>query len=167
MVHFEEFAQAHDTSTSLISFSPKSGQNKDERLRLVIGMLSAVGGMIGMLSGPESSNQFETYTTSEYRLDYFETVSGYKFVVMSSPNPYVTRTEVRADFDRLYQLLFVPLVIRNPLFDPKRISGDLRDSHCHVFLSELRTHFRSLTKPGDDPVGHVRTPLVQTSQVSI
>ena len=150
IVHYEDF-QAGTDDNALLSFSPKvQDNNKQHNLRLIMGMIAGVTGMISMLSGPGSTNTFESFTTPEYRLDYYETVSGYKFVVMSPPNPHVDPVDVRADFDRLYSLLFVPLVIRNPLFDPVNPTGDLRHSHCLAFVEELRNHFRSLTRVGQD-----------------
>ena len=164
VIHYEELVPTGEIRSALIAFSPRAGDSKDQRLRLVMGMISAITGMFSMLSGADFSNRFESFSTPEYRLDYSETISGYKFVVVSSPNPSANRAEVRADFDRLYQLLFVPLVIRNPLFNPRDYSGDLRDSNCQVFLSELRNHFRSLTKTNEEPVGSLRPPTLLTNQ---
>ena len=133
----------------------------NQSLRLVVGMLSAISGMVTMLSPGDSGNRFEGYSTPEYRLDFYETVTGYKFVVLSEPNPNVKSSEVRADFERLYSLLFVPLVIRNPLFNPRKLTGNLRDSFCHVFLDELRNHFHSLLNTQTDPVPNIPAPQAQ------
>ncbi len=110
--------------------------------RLLVGMLSAVCGIVSMLSGNDSTPRFEMLTTPEYRIDYYETPTGYKFVLMSELGHDITRGEVRTEFERLYKLLFVPLVIRNPFYKPSMLSGDLRDSRCEVFISELRNHFQ-------------------------
>ena len=156
IIHFEGFRLNDSSNDPLLSLSPKATDYKEHSLRLIMGMMSGLTGMIAMLSGPNSSSKFESFTTPEYRLDYYETVSGYKFVVMSPPNPHVSQVDIRADFDRLYSLLFVPLVIRNPLFDPEKPTGNLRDSHCLAFVEELRTHFRSLARVGTEaPILHV------------
>lgn len=144
-----------------MSFSPKDSTNTSNDHHLLIGMLSAVSGISAMLSPGNITNKVESLSTPEYRLDYFETITGYKFVVISEPNPSVPRADIRAEFERLYSLLFVPLVIRNPLFDPTKVSGNLRDSHCHVFVDELRNQFQSLTrKPAPETPYYPQAPQV-------
>ncbi len=161
VIHYEPIGQSISPTAPLLAFSPKSDIKYEHNLHLIMGMISGISGMITMLSGADSTNKFESFTTPEYRLDYYETVTGYKFIVMSTPNPHVNQAEVRADFDRLYQLLFVPLVIRNPLFDPLHPSGELRDACCNSFLEELPNHFRSLLKPLGDPYITATAPILQ------
>ena len=167
VVHFEDFQQSTEAQQSLLSFSPKSGPEVSHDHHLLMGMLSAASGIASMLSPGENLNRFESLSTPEYRLDFFETPTGYKFVVLSAPNPSVSRADVRAEFERLYSLLFVPLVVRNPLFDPTQLTGNLRSSHCHVFVDELRNHFQSLTrKQPADPADHSQAPQVMRHTLS-
>jgi hypothetical protein len=121
-------------------------QNADctDSNKLLAGMTSAICGILSLLSSDGSQSKFEGFTTPEYRLDYFEASSGYTFIVVSDKNSTASRHDVRVEFERLYKLLFVPLVIRNPLFNPDSITGNLRDSQCSVFIGELRQHFRIL-----------------------
>ena len=122
--------------------STKSSNGIRETNRFLMGMLSAVSGIVSMLSPGDESNKFETLSTSEYRLDFFESLTGYKFVVLSEPNDSISRFDVRAEFEKLYNLLFVPLVIRNPMFDPNALVGSLLEAKCDVFIEELRRHFQ-------------------------
>lgn len=122
--------------------STKSSYGIRETNRFLMGMLSAVSGIVSMLSPGDESNKFETLSTSEYRLDFFESLTGYKFVVLSEPNDSISRFDVRAEFEKLYNLLFVPLVIRNPMFDPNDLVGTLLEAKCDVFIEELRRHFQ-------------------------
>lgn len=147
LVHHETFTKTRADDSNLLSFSPKSSSDLDHTYHLIMGMLSAVGGIVGLISKSGQESRFETLLTAEYRLDYYDTISGYKFVVLSDPLTELDEAAVRADFERLYSLLFVPLVIRNPLFDPARLSGNLNDSSCLVFVSELRNHFQSFNPP--------------------
>lgn len=147
LVHHETLSRTRADDSNLLSFSPKSSNDLDHTYHLIMGMLSAVGGIVGLLSGGSQESRFETLLTAEYRLDYYDTISGYKFVVLSDPLTVLDEAAVRSDFERLYSLFFVPLVIRNPLFDPSRVSGNLNDSSCHVFVSELRNHFQSFNPP--------------------
>jgi hypothetical protein len=130
--------------------------------RLLLGMLSAVRGIVAMLSSDDSGNRFESLATPEYRLDYYETPTGYSFCVLSSPDASANPAEIRSEFEKLYNLLFIPLVIRNPLFHPRRISGDLRDSCCLAFVAELRNHFKAFSRA---PISNVHAPVSTAPQL--
>lgn len=53
------------------------------------------------------------YSTSAYKLHLFETVSGYKFVMLSDPNADSLRLVLR----QIYVGPFLEYVVRNPLSD--------------------------------------------------
>jgi hypothetical protein len=53
------------------------------------------------------------YRTSTYKLHVFETVSGYKFVMLSDPNADSLRLALR----QIYVGPFLEYVVRNPLSD--------------------------------------------------
>lgn len=55
--------------------------------------------------------QFTAYRTSSYRLHLFETVSGYKFVMLTDPKT----DNIRAQLKRMYEGPFLEFVVRNPL----------------------------------------------------
>ena len=124
----------------------QSSQSAKNSEKLLLGMISAVRGIVSILSGENSGNKFECLCTPEFRLDYFETLTGYSFAVLSEAGISVNPGELRLEFEKLYNLLFIPLVIRNPLFHPRKLSGDLRDSCCFAFVEELRNHFKSFTR---------------------
>ena len=142
IIHKEVFHNQDKSivSTDLMAFSPKSSDESSNSDQLLMGMLSGVTGMVSMLSGGTFS-RFESFSTPEYRLDYYESLTGYTFVVLSSPS-LVESQIVQKELEKLYSLLFVPLVIRNPLFNPTQLTGSLLDSHCDVFISELRNQFQ-------------------------
>ena len=155
IVHFEELYKAGTDSPNLVSLSPKADSESVHNNHLMMGMLSAITGIVSMLSAGDPGNRFETLITPEYRLDYYETLTGYKFVVLSNAGNRASISAVRSEFERLYSLLFVPLVIRNPLFDPKHLTGNLNDSNCHVFIAELKHHFQCF-----DQVSATTTPPI-------
>lgn len=155
IVHQEFFKQSTPPGNGgdLVSFSPKSGVDTTHNEKLLMGMLSAVNGIVAILASGDSSTKLEALSTPEYRLDYFETISGYTFVVLSKPSSVDTAV-VRAEFEKLYNLLFVPLVIRNPLYSPTQSTGSLYDANCQVFVEELRNHFQCLRQPLGDEFFH-------------
>ena len=73
---------------------------------------------------------FTGYNTSTYRLHLFETLSGYKFVLLTDP----TVDSMRFVLKQIYAGPFVEYVARNPLMD--------MDSKEHGIDNE---HFRNAT----------------------
>jgi len=55
--------------------------------------------------------QFVNYSTSTYKLHLYETISGYKFVMLSDPQADSLRTALHS----IYAGPFLDYVVRNPL----------------------------------------------------
>ncbi|KAF8322245.1 snare-like protein [Clavulina sp. PMI_390] len=100
---------AVDTQSS--SGQPQTGLPFDEEAKLVFGVVLSLRTMIKKLSGRDEN--FTSYKTSAYRLHLFETLSGYKFILLSDPNIDSLRFLLR----QLYSGPFVEYVARNPLVD--------------------------------------------------
>jgi len=81
----------------------------DEEAKLVYGVILSLRHMIKRLSGRDES--FVNYRTSTYKLHLFETVSGYRFVMLSDPNAESLRFVMRS----IYTGPFLEYVVRNPL----------------------------------------------------
>ena len=62
---------------------------------------------------PYRDEQFTNYRTSTYKLHLYETLSGYKFVMLSDPNADSLRFILR----QIYAGPFLEYVVRNPLMD--------------------------------------------------
>jgi hypothetical protein len=58
-----------------------------------------------------SDEQFLAYKTSAYKLHLYETLSGYKFVMLSDPDIDTLRPALR----QIYAGPFIDFVVRNPL----------------------------------------------------
>ncbi|KIK67356.1 hypothetical protein GYMLUDRAFT_69539 [Collybiopsis luxurians FD-317 M1] len=81
----------------------------DEEVKLVYGVVLSLRNMIKKLSGRDE--QFVNYRTSAYKLHLFETLSGYKFVMLSDPSIESLRLVLR----QIYVGPFLEYVVRNPL----------------------------------------------------
>ncbi|KAF9566724.1 TRAPP complex subunit bet5 [Agrocybe pediades] len=81
----------------------------DEEAKLVYGVVISLRNMIKKLSTRDE--QFTNYRTSAYKLHLFETVSGYKFVMLSDPKTDSLRFVLR----QIYVGPFLEYVVRNPL----------------------------------------------------
>lgn len=71
-----------------------------------------------------SDEQFLAYKTSAYKLHLYETLSGYKFVMLSDPDTDSLRPVLR----QIYAGPFIDYVVRNPL--------STMDSRTHGIDSE-------------------------------
>ncbi|KIJ61323.1 hypothetical protein HYDPIDRAFT_177075 [Hydnomerulius pinastri MD-312] len=81
----------------------------DEEAKLVYGVILTLRNMVKKLSGRDE--QFTSYRTSAYKLHLYETISGYKFVMLSDPSTDGLRFVLR----QIYNGPFVDYVVRNPL----------------------------------------------------
>jgi len=88
---------------------PPTGLPFDEEAKLVYGVILSLRNMVKKLSGREE--QFVAYTTSTYKLHLFETISGYKFVLLTDPSADSLRFVLR----QIYTGPFLEYVVRNPL----------------------------------------------------
>jgi len=88
---------------------PQSGLAFDEEAKLVYGVVLSLRNMVKKLSGRDE--QFVNYRTSTYKLHLFETMSGYKFIMLSDPNTDSLRFVLR----QIYSGPFLEYVVRNPL----------------------------------------------------
>ncbi|KAI0342110.1 snare-like protein [Trametopsis cervina] len=97
------------TSQPAITKPSNSGLPFDEEAKLVYGVVISLRNMIKKLSGKDE--QFTNYRTSSYKLHLYETLSGYKFVMLSDPSADSLRFVLR----QIYSGPFIEYVVRNPL----------------------------------------------------
>ncbi|KAI9481216.1 MAG: Sybindin-like family-domain-containing protein [Benjaminiella poitrasii] len=88
----------------------------EEEAKLVYGVILSLRNFVRKLSG--SQDGFISYKTSTYRLHYYETPTGLKFVMNSDPNT----ENLRIVLKQIYIQLYVEFVVKNGLmrFDDTR-----------------------------------------------
>ncbi|KAJ7178481.1 TRAPP complex subunit bet5 [Mycena crocata] len=96
------------TSPNPVAFT-STGLAFDEEAKLVYGVVLSLRNMVKKLSGRDES--FVNYRTSAYKLHVYESVSGYKFVMLSDPAAESLRFILR----QIYVGPFLEYVVRNPL----------------------------------------------------
>ncbi|KAH7097635.1 snare-like protein [Auriculariales sp. MPI-PUGE-AT-0066] len=107
----------------------------DEEAKLVYGVLISLRNMVKKLSGRDE--QFTGYKTSTYRFHLFETLSGYKFVLLSDPSTDGLRETLR----QLYGGPFVQYVVKNPLVNmDDRAAGIDNDNFRKATDMLIRSH---------------------------
>lgn len=95
--------------TPPVSTVPMSKLSFDEEAKLVYGVIFSLKNMVQKLSGRDES--FVNYRTSGYKLHVFETLTGYKFVMLTDPVTDSMRFVLR----QIYTGPFLEYVVRNPL----------------------------------------------------
>ncbi|KAG2207732.1 hypothetical protein INT47_011852 [Mucor saturninus] len=125
----------------------------EEEAKLVYGVVLSLRNFVRKLSGNQDG--FISYKTSTYRLHYYETPTGLKFVMNSDPNT----ESLRAVLKQIHVQLYVEFVVKNGLmrFDDTRweiSQGFLQTSaendvntHNNVITTTATTHSSAIPPP--------------------
>ncbi|CAG8801119.1 2251_t:CDS:2, partial [Racocetra fulgida] len=106
-------ASHHSTASQLTSttsmFSDSRLVNIEEESKLVYGVVRTLRNLVNKLSGTQDG--FISYRTSNYKLHYYETQTGLKFVINTDPSTESLRPILR----QIYTNFYVEYVVKNPL----------------------------------------------------
>lgn len=103
--------------------------------KLLYGMLFSIKSFVGKLSPTDMKDGFTCYKTSKYRLNYYETPSGYKFVL--NTDTAVTHPIVRDLLQNIYGKVFVEYIIKNPMY----VIG--QPIECELFETKLDEYVKT------------------------
>lgn len=98
------------------------------------GMIFSIKSLLSRLSTVSSKESFTSYSTSKYKLHFFETATGLKFVLNTDTSVGNLTDTLR----NIYSKVYVEYVVRNPLCK----TGE--PISCDLFTSELDTYVKSL-----------------------
>jgi len=112
-----------------------TSMDKQEEGKLLYGMLFSIKSFCGKLSPTDMKEGFTCYKTSKYRLNYYETPSGYKFVL--NTDTAVTHPIVKDLLQNIYGKVFVEYVIKNPMY----VMG--QPVECELFDNKLDEYVKS------------------------
>ncbi|KAG0707326.1 snare-like protein [Suillus ampliporus] len=103
----------------------------DEEAKLVYGVVLSLRNMVKKISGRDE--QFTSYRTSVYRLHLYETISGYKFVMLSDAATDGLRFILR----QIYNGPFLDFVVRNPLVPMDSRSQGIDNDYFRASIDRL------------------------------
>ncbi|KAI9347127.1 Sybindin-like family-domain-containing protein, partial [Pilaira anomala] len=126
----------------------------EEEAKLVYGVVLSLRNFVRKLSGNQDG--FISYKTSTYRLHYYETPTGLKFVMNSDPNTESLRMVLK----QIHVQLYVEFVVKNGLmrFDDTRweishgflqssVENDANNTHNTNTTTTATTHSSAIPSP--------------------
>ncbi|CAH1780589.1 unnamed protein product [Owenia fusiformis] len=88
----------------------QSGISKEEEFKLMYGMILSIKSFCSRLSPTDLKDGFLSYRTSKYKLHFYETASGLKFIL----NTDINAGNMRDNIQQIYSNIYVENVIKNP-----------------------------------------------------
>ncbi|XP_043954516.1 trafficking protein particle complex subunit 1 isoform X1 [Gambusia affinis] len=112
----------------------QAGISKDEEFKLMYGMLFSIRSFVSKMSPQDMKDGFLSFQTSKYRLHYYETASGLKFVM----NTDLSVSNARDTLQHIYSNLYVDLVVKNPLVPScQPLDSELFGTRLDSFIRSL------------------------------
>ncbi|KAF9575433.1 TRAPP subunit bet5 [Mortierella alpina] len=131
------------TTTTTTMTDPRQGMNMslEEEGKLVYGVVYSLRNLVKKLG--QSHDGFIAYKTSHYKLHYYETLTGLKFVLNSDPGVESLQQALR----QIYTQFYVEHVVKNPLASTSLTSGNVNPETMGAegFRSGVDRFVRSLT----------------------
>mmetsp|Transcript_22951 Transcript_22951/g.91820 ORF Transcript_22951/g.91820 Transcript_22951/m.91820 type:complete len:142 (+) Transcript_22951:66-491(+) len=91
-------------------------KNFDEHCKLMFGMLFELKNFCTKLSPRDAANPPKYYVTPYYALHYFDTSTGLRFILLTTPD--FGNSDVARVLRRLYGEVYLDYVAKNPLYEP-------------------------------------------------
>ena len=91
-----------------------TSMDKQEEAKLLYGMLFSIKSFANRLSPDDMKEGFQSFKTTKYRLNYFETPTQVKFVM--NTDTAVTHPIVRDLLQNIYRQIYVEYALKNPLY---------------------------------------------------
>lgn len=111
-----------------------SNHSSDANAKLMFGMLFSIKNFCERISPRPSVTGFRHYSTGAYKLNYYETMSGLKFVMLTDNNVGDIQSELR----EIHSKFYIRYALKNPCY---AIGAPITNE---VFKEKLDEYVRSL-----------------------
>jgi len=91
-----------------------TSMDREQEAKLLYGMLFSIKSFVNKLSPEDLKEGFQSFRTSQYRLNLYETPTKVKFVL--NTDTAVTHPVVRDLLKKLHSQVYVEFVVKNPLY---------------------------------------------------
>ena len=116
------------------SRTKQAGISRDEEFKLMYGMIFSIKSFLSRLSNRSAKENFLSYSTSKYKLHYFESATGLKFVL----NTDTSVGSVSEELWHIYSKIYVEYVTKNPLIlQGEEITSQLFTSKLDAYVQTL------------------------------
>lgn len=105
-----------------------SESNADDVAKIIFGVVYSLRTATRKLTGSDS---FLSFSTSQYKLHYFETPSNMKFAMFTDPNTQL----LSAALQELYATLYIEYVIKNPITEG--LNNEMFSMSLDAFIKSL------------------------------
>ncbi|XP_056884028.1 trafficking protein particle complex subunit 1 isoform X1 [Takifugu flavidus] len=105
-----------------------------QEFKLMYGMLFSIRSFVSKISPSDMKDGFLSFQTSKYRLHYYETASGLKFVL----NTDLSVSNARDTLQHIYSNLYVEFIVKNPVGSSSHsLDSELFSSRLEAFIKAL------------------------------
>lgn len=107
---------------------------QEEEFKLMYGLIFSIKSFISRMSPVDFKDGFTSFNTNYYKLHFFETPSGLKFVLNTSLNV----DSLRDSLQYIYNSIYVEYVVKNPLCS---LNSAIKSE---IFKEKIDTYIRGL-----------------------
>ncbi|KAK3095874.1 hypothetical protein FSP39_020179 [Pinctada imbricata] len=107
---------------------------RDEEFKLMYGMIYSIKSFVNRISPTDLKDGFLNFKTNRYKLNFYETASGMKFIMTTD----LTVGNIRDVLHQIYSNIYLEYVVRNPLCElGQPISSELFHTKLDEYVRGL------------------------------